>query len=403
MLLCVNTAYAALGTDSPQTWYVRSAAACVNNGDGLAYGCASSVGSSGAFRGFSSIRWTATTGVDNGDTLYVCGAHTTELRPLAKVPYPGAVRISGACAGDNGSINTTSVSNTTDAIRFEGAGVAGYIVEDIHVKGARNGILVHAAETKKGFTIQRTIFDQRSATTTTNACHMLSFIGTAQSVYTNIVIQNNQFLGAHCANKYNDAIHIERAYDNILVKDNVISGPGTAGGIDISGLTIGNYVITGNIIADTFNVALRIEGSLGCVSGLTIENNSIPNFGYWGMSLIDVSNSVVRNNVVRGVSPSSTSRGAVMLKVENACSNSSNSFINNIFEADYSAGVVIDYSSTLAGFSSGNVFLGNSVRQLGPHGNLMAFLVDPAHTITLDNAQYVCQCYRICVQCGPLP
>lgn len=66
-------AWGATGSAAVDTWYVRPVEDCVNNGDGLAYGCAASAGATGAFRGFANLIWTVTVGIDDGDTLKICG------------------------------------------------------------------------------------------------------------------------------------------------------------------------------------------------------------------------------------------------------------------------------------------------------------------------------------------
>jgi len=49
-----------------KSWYVRSATACANNGDGTASNCAASAGAAGGWKGFSNIVWGS---VVAGDTL----------------------------------------------------------------------------------------------------------------------------------------------------------------------------------------------------------------------------------------------------------------------------------------------------------------------------------------------
>lgn len=381
--------FGATGSSSADSWYVRPAGTCAYNGDGLAYGCAASVGSSGAFKGFPGIRWVETVGVDDGDTLYVCGEHRTELRPLAKATNQTRIVITGACPGDQGSIDTTSLmSNTVDGIRFEGIGIEGYTVQDISVFGSRTGILVHASAPKSGFTFQRITFDQSHAYTMTNACHELSFIGSSTYAYRDITIRDNDFLGTNCANHYNDAIHLEKAIERVLIENNRVSGSGTAGGIDISGPSTGDYKILRNTIRDTFNVAIRIEGSLGCPRGLTIDGNVIHGYGSWGMSLIDVSDSSIVNNVVFGLTPyggSSPSYGAVILRALNACANTNNAFFNNTLVSDYVEGVVVAYTGTRAAFEAGNTWDGNLMYQTGTFQTLFGFLADRGNAVTEEN------------------
>jgi hypothetical protein len=365
--------------------------ACPNNGDGLAYGCAASNGAAGAFIAFANVLWTPTVGVDDGDTLYICGAHRTELRPLGGAPVTSKIVLDGNCPGDGGNINTRGAVNpNTDAIRFEGAGVEGYVVRNLSVKGARSGILIHGTAPKRGFAIERVIFDQTNAPTTTNACHELSFIGSSSYAYSDITVQNNTFLGASCANRYNDAIHLEKLSSRVLIVGNRVSGIGTAGGVDISGVSTGPYVIARNSIKDTFNVSIRIEGSLGCPSGMTIEDNSIKGYGAWGMSLIDLSNSRIARNTVIGLKPGHPSGaappyGAVILRVENACTNTANIFYGNIFESDYLGGVIVDYTGTRKQFEAGNVWNGNLIHQSGPFPTLIGFLTDSVNNVTEGN------------------
>lgn len=68
----VPTVSSATGTD----FHVRPASECTYSGDGADAVCAASAGAPGAFKGFSSINWSA---MQPGDTLYVIGQHTTGL------------------------------------------------------------------------------------------------------------------------------------------------------------------------------------------------------------------------------------------------------------------------------------------------------------------------------------
>lgn len=112
---------AATGSAAVDTWYVRPAGACANNGDGLAYACAASAGAAGAFIGITNIITTGTVGVDDGDTMYVCGAHSlgsdtfTQFGSGTGGTY---ITISFACPGDTGSM-------TTDGTQVNGVFVNG--------------------------------------------------------------------------------------------------------------------------------------------------------------------------------------------------------------------------------------------------------------------------------------
>ena len=100
-------AYAAVGTSGPESWYVRPSGACPHSGDGLAYDCASGPGQAGAFVDFPSIGWAPTTGIDDGDTLYVCGTHTT-VKSLIVAGATGSdgspITLNFDCPGDSGLI-----------------------------------------------------------------------------------------------------------------------------------------------------------------------------------------------------------------------------------------------------------------------------------------------------------
>jgi len=116
LLLIPTLGQAATGSAAVDTWYVRPTAACANNGDGLTYACAASEGASGAFRDPSNIIWTSTTGVDDGDTLYVCGSHLDTVLAVGTVAGTRTlpITISFSCPSDRGSIR--AVHNMTEAL-----------------------------------------------------------------------------------------------------------------------------------------------------------------------------------------------------------------------------------------------------------------------------------------------
>jgi hypothetical protein len=98
-----------------ETLYYRSATACTFNGDGTAYTCAASAGAAGAYLEPSTNILTAATNtvakVDPGDTLYVCGAHTTMLTVPTRSGTLGLeIIVDGRCPGDPGSITVGSTA-----------------------------------------------------------------------------------------------------------------------------------------------------------------------------------------------------------------------------------------------------------------------------------------------------
>ncbi|WP_129779383.1 hypothetical protein [Peristeroidobacter soli] len=61
---------------SAADFHVRPATECANNGDGTTAACAADGGMAGAFRGFTSINWSA---LQPGDSLYIVGQHNAGL------------------------------------------------------------------------------------------------------------------------------------------------------------------------------------------------------------------------------------------------------------------------------------------------------------------------------------
>lgn len=95
--------WAAVGTSAAETWYV--VAGCANNGDGLAQDCAASPGDPGAWNDPASVIWTATTGVDDADTLYICGTYTQKFLTVGSsvsAPVGSEIKIRWDCPGNPG-------------------------------------------------------------------------------------------------------------------------------------------------------------------------------------------------------------------------------------------------------------------------------------------------------------
>jgi hypothetical protein len=80
---------------SASNWYVRSGAACPNNGNGTTSSCAASSGAAGAWSGFSNIAWSSIAG---GDTLFLYSGDT----------YVGTLGV--GASGSSGNVVTISVA-----------------------------------------------------------------------------------------------------------------------------------------------------------------------------------------------------------------------------------------------------------------------------------------------------
>lgn len=126
LLLCLLSApaFAATGSAAADTWYARPVAECPNNGDGLAYNCAASGGASGAFSGFNNWINTVTTGIDDGDTVRVCGSFVqadaeTQFtnQALMAIQASGSagsvITFTGDCTAAGGSARATLTSDGT--------------------------------------------------------------------------------------------------------------------------------------------------------------------------------------------------------------------------------------------------------------------------------------------------
>ncbi len=104
------SAWAAVGTSAHQDWFMDNT--CANNGDGLAQTCAASPGASGAFNSGAGVIWTAIVGVDDGDTLYVCGQQTQSFMAAGSSAagiVGSQITISYDCPGNPGSMSNSTI------------------------------------------------------------------------------------------------------------------------------------------------------------------------------------------------------------------------------------------------------------------------------------------------------
>lgn len=391
LFLCTipSWSYAATGSAAADTWYVRPTGACANNGDGLAYGCAASAGATGAFSTFANIIWTGTTGVDDDDTLYVCGAHLTMLGPTASGGVGHNIIANGACPDDPGSINTTSiVSDVTDGVQL--LNISNWTVKNFTmIQGRRVGILIYSTTgNKSGFTLSGNTIDQRIAGSTTNSCHGIWVTGTGTPIFDNVLIENNTVLGTKldCSGVFNDAMSLEGVNTGI-VRGNTLTG--TFSGVDLSGPSAGPFFILSNTMRHIRGMGVRIEGSLGCLSGFVVSGNLIDNAGEWGVSWYDIANSVFSNNTVRvfhdSVSFGSAPYGAMTVGGDFACPETGNTFRNNIFEGNYNGGVIVSYDGTRATFESTTRWDHNRINQYGSQAKLFGWIDDAGNDMTEAN------------------
>jgi hypothetical protein len=116
-----------------ETAYARSSVDCDFNGDGTGYGCAASGGAAGAWRGLANVVKTVTTGVDDCDTLKICGSfpagdmmvvNSTGIflssTQLTAASESARITVTGDCSAEG---------NTTQCVRKNGSKVACAILD----------------------------------------------------------------------------------------------------------------------------------------------------------------------------------------------------------------------------------------------------------------------------------
>ena len=387
---------AATGSATINTWYVRPPGACTFNGDGLAYGCAAIAGATGAFSGFQNIIWTPTTGVDNGDTLYVCGAHATMLAPTGSGVEGLPIILRGDCPSDHGTINTVGLTDTTDGIQL--LDVDWFTIRDFdRLSGNRQAILVYSTGAlHSGFVIQDTTVDNRLSTSATNFCTGIAFAsrGAAGGRFSKVLITRNTVLGttSSCAGQSNnDGINAAYMADDLTISFNDIAG--AFDGIDVSGPIVSKANIYGNYSHNMRSSGIKIHGGTGCPTGVHAYGNLIVNAGSWGIIFQDVTRGSISSNTIihfhDGEQTGSAPYGALEVEVAVhppvVCTQSGNTYANNIFTANYKEGVASIYTDSRAVFEDNNLWFGNDLYQREGQAVVIGFVSDTGNHVTTRN------------------
>lgn len=370
---------AAVGTTGAETWYVRPTGACANNGDGLAYECAASAGASGAFIGFSNIIWTTTTGVDDGDTLFVCGDHLTELIPTQSGGATAPITIDGACANDPGSIDTSQdTSSSIDAIdiatrsnitiqRFGAGDYRTGHYSHIGIRsGYRYGIIAFSTNsTQSGIIIRDNVIDNRNASRAAGTCHAVYFSGSGVARWNSSAVVRNVILGTPtgCANGNNDDINLEYVGSFFVVEHNWLQGGNE--GLEMSSGDVPGVHVRYNIATNNRVSGMKFHGgnASACPNGAAIYGNVLFGNDSWALIAQDVQGFVVTHNTFvqrGGLDPRETlSVGDVV----GNCTVANNVYTNNIIvNSGYSLGAVrVNGTGTKAWFESTHTFNGNTV------------------------------------------
>lgn len=401
LVLCLSIAvpvgpWAATGSDAINTWYVRPSGTCTFNGDGLAYGCAASAGATGAFNGFTNILWTPILGVDKGDTLYVCGSHSTMLAPTGSGVEGSPIILRGDCPFDHGTINTVGLTDITDGIQL--LDVDWFTIRNFdRLSGNRQAILVYSTGAlHSGFVIQDTTVDNRLSASATNFCTGIAFAsrGSAKGRFSKVLITRNTILGSasSCAGQSNnDGINAANMADDLTISFNDVSG--TFDGIDVSGPIASKANIYGNYSHNLRSSGIKIHGGTGCPTGVHAYGNLIVNAGSWGIIFQDVTSGSISSNTIihfhDGEQIGSAPYGALEIEVAVhppvVCTQSGNTYANNIFTANYKEGLVSIYTDSRAVFEANNTWFGNLLYQRGSQKVLIGFLGDTGNNVTTSN------------------
>ena len=390
---CANVAVA--GTPAVDAWFVRPASVCPTNGDGLGYECALSPGAHGAFSGLDKIRWEPLSGVDDGDTLYVCGDHNKQLSVSATGSALAPVNISGDCPGDRGSINTAGGGALDSAVLLLNVShirVSGFA----QLTGNRAAILVYASSgPMEHITINRNVIDNRLSASTTNVCNGIGFDGTFPHVA--VTITHNTILGTatNCGGtSNNDGINLIRLKSGRIAWNDV---SGSEGGIDIDG-TLEGVDVYGNWVHDNRVDGMKAFGGHACPIGpARVQQNLFVNNGNWGVIWQNQRNSLFADNIIVQFrdTPQSGSAPYGGLQTEDptlftgaTCPSANNAFLGNIITANWQYGVVTHYSQTRAEFDAGHVWQGNLLYQNGTQTPLIWFGAPLTPTSQINAANY---------------
>lgn len=395
-LWCSSTeAVAAIGTVNPDAWFVRPATICAVNGDGLGYECATTAGGRGAFSGFSNILYSPTTGVDDGDTLYVCGAHATQLSIAVNGAPMAPIILSGDCPGDRGSINTAGGGALDSAVLLLNVShirVSGFA----QLTGNRAAILVYASSgPMEHITINRNVIDNRLSASTTNVCNGIGFDGTFPHVA--MTITHNTILGTatNCGGtSNNDGINMIRLTSGLIAWNDI---SGAEGGIDFDG-TLEGVDVYGNWVHDNRVDGMKAFGGHACPIGpARVQQNLFVNNGNWGAIWQNQRNSLFADNIIVQFrdTPQSGSAPYGGLQTEDptlftgaTCPSANNTFLGNIITANWQYGVVTHYSQTRAEFDAGHVWQGNLLYQNGTQTPLVWFGTPLAPTSQVNEGNY---------------
>ena len=368
-VLAVSNVHAQVGE---KAWFVRPAAECAVNGDGLSQACATVAGGPGAISSFANIPWSQVAG---GNTLFVCGPYTTQLNVAVSGLNGSPIIINGACPGNRGTINTIGGSNVDSAILMLNVNhivVRGFDRDGKGLAGNRSAILMYASVPQDDIKITRNRIDNRLSASQTNVCNGVAADGIA--IHTRIVITYNTVMGTaqNCGGTSNsDAINLIRLTSGLIAWNDL---SGAEGGLDLDG-TVEGVDIYGNWAHDNRVNGLKVFGGNACPIGpLRVQQNLFVNNGRWAAIWQNQHNGIFADNTLIQFHDAAQSGGPPYggLQIENPisfngtqCNLTGNTYIGNIILANWQYGVMINYSETRESFETNNTWQGNLLFQMG--------------------------------------
>lgn len=282
-------------------WFVRPDTAHSTMRDGRSYDY--------AWGGWSEIVWGAS-GVNTGDTLYVCGAHS-----YTSVTTLGAV--TGVTVRGDHSSEPGSLSFKGNNIYFNVDGV-GATVRALTIRSENICIL---PSPKSGITI-------RGCTFYGSAFPCISFLAANNWYWTNTVIDGNTFNGgvgggAGAAISWWPQSAVNTYHENLKITNNTFNGCSAAQGVIVllgtptSAATVHIYdlEVSGNTFTDCGGTAIKAYVPLtGQNKGVKIYGNEITNQtrvgdlgggitvgGFTQSTTADFGPNVIENNVADGL------------------------------------------------------------------------------------------------------
>ena len=384
------------GTAVSGCQYVGQASTCTNNGDGTISTCAATSNGAGRRRGWSNINW----GAMGADTVLCLVGDDTETIRL-NIQASGAagqyLKITGDCAGQT----TKPVLKTTGSSALIDGTDDGYIWLDFfEIQGGAAANIQQIrfeATTANRAGIKMTRLKVSNALSTAAApSHCIYLHANATYSHSDVIIQNTEVFNCGAGNTTNsDGINIESVSSGLLIED-IDAHDNYYNGIDISrGGTspilrrIHSYR---NGMGGVKTHCINGSSTGGLITALLSHDN-----GQWALEFDDWPNTTVANNTLIGASaapaikPGSSVFGSIRVSNDNpgTCTQTGNSFYNNLMTADYQAGVFRIYDGTLSDWTNpgvgNNTFNGNLMWQRGSQTPLIYLPNDLANNVTAAN------------------